>query len=133
MTDETPTTWYGLGRRKTAIAQVRLVKDAAVRTVNTIDLATYFPTVSMQQAALAPLVLTSQHETMGFNVRVHGGGKHSQAGAVRLALARALVELDAGFHKQLKDAGMLTRDSRVKERKKYGLKRARRAPQFSKR
>jgi len=127
------TTWYGLGRRKTAIAQARLVKDSATRTINEVELAAYFTTISMQQAALAPLVLTSQHEAVGFTVRVHGGGKHSQAGAVRLALARALVELDPGFHKQLKDAGMLTRDSRVKERKKFGLKRARRAPQFSKR
>ncbi len=132
MTDDT-TMWYGLGRRKTAIAQVRLLTDAATRTVNDIGLAEYFPTVSMQHDALAPLVLTSQDSALGFNVRVHGGGKHSQAGAVRLAIARALVEFDAGFHKQLKDAGMLTRDSRAKERKKFGLKRARRAPQFSKR
>src|SRR3989344_3180897 len=100
MTADTQTL-YGLGRRKTAVAQ--------------------------------PLNLTSQQEKYGFRIRVHGGGKHSQAGAVKLALARALLVVDEGFRKQLKDTGMLTRDPRMKERKKFGLKRARRAPQFSKR
>jgi len=124
---------YGLGRRKTAVAQALLVEEPGKRTINEIDFNVYFPIVSMQSMALGPLTLTSQHEKYGFTVRVHGGGKHSQAGAVRLALARALVELDEGFRKQLKDTGMLTRDPRMKERKKFGLKRARRAPQFSKR
>lgn len=124
---------YGLGRRKTAIAQALLVDDVVKRTINDIDFNDYFPIVSMQNAALLPLILTSQDSKFGFRVRVHGGGKHSQAGAVKLAIARALVVLDEGFRKQLKDTGMLTRDPRVKERKKFGLKRARRAPQFSKR
>jgi small subunit ribosomal protein S9 len=79
------------------------------------------------------LTITSQHDKYGFRVRVKGGGKHAQAGAVKLALARALLVVDEGFRKQLKDTGMLTRDPRAKERKKFGLKRARRAPQFSKR
>lgn len=126
-------TLYGLGRRKTAVAQVLLVDDPAVRSVNDLDFSVYFPTVADQSAATLPLTLTSQHEKYGFRVRVHGGGKHSQAGAVKLAIARALVVADEGFRKQLKDTGMLTRDPRMKERKKFGLKRARRAPQFSKR
>lgn len=129
----TPKNPYGLGRRKTARAQALLLADPALRTINGQEFAAYFPTVAMQHAALAPLLLTSQHDVVGFKVKVGGGGKHSQADAVRLALARALLEKDIAFHKQLKDAGLLTRDSRMKERKKFGLKRARRAPQFSKR
>ena len=133
MAETEATKLYGLGRRKTAVAQALLVEEPGKRTINDIEFAAYFPTISMQNMATAPLTLTSQGKKYGFRVRVHGGGKHSQAGAVRLALARALVELDEGFRKQLKDTGMLTRDPRMKERKKYGLKRARRAPQFSKR
>lgn len=124
---------YGLGRRKTAIAQAILLPDPAKRLINDREFNAYFTTVAEQSAALQPLVITSQGEKFGFMVRVHGGGKHSQAGAVKLALARALLEVDEGFRKQLKDTGMLTRDPRMKERKKFGLKRARRAPQFSKR
>lgn len=124
---------YGLGRRKTAIAQVILVDEPTQRQVNNLDFTAYFPTLGDQMAVLQPLTLTSLHETYGFCARVRGGGKHAQAGAVKLALARALVVADEGFRKQLKDTGMLTRDPRMKERKKFGLKRARRAPQFSKR
>lgn len=129
----TSTAPYGLGRRKTARAQAILLDDPTQRSINEHAFVAYFPTVAMQQAALAALTLASQHDTVGFKVKVSGGGKHSQADAVRLALARALVSKDEGFRKQLKDAGLLTRDSRMKERKKFGLKRARRAPQFSKR
>lgn len=124
---------YGLGRRKTARAQAILVEDPSQRTVNNGSFTAHFPTEALQHAALAALTLASQHDTLGFKVKVSGGGKHSQAGAVSLALARALVSKDEGFRKQLKDSGLLTRDSRMKERKKFGLKRARRAPQFSKR
>lgn len=123
----------GLGRRKTAIAQAQLIEDAENRTVNGIALETYFPTAALQHAVLEPLKLTSQVDTYGFRVKVAGGGKASQAGAVKLAIARALLAIDDGWRKQLKDTGQLTRDPRMKERKKYGLKRARRAPQFSKR
>ena len=124
---------HGLGRRKTAIAQALLSDDTKEKTVNGKDVAEYFPTVAMQQIAQEPLKATSQDEAVGFKVKVSGGGKQSQAGAVRLAIARALVSADEGFRKQLKDADLLTRDARSKERKKPGLKRARRAPQFSKR
>lgn len=124
---------YGLGRRKTALALVWLKGDTADRTINGLPFATYFPTDAMQTVALAPLVLTSQADQFGFTAKISGGGKHSQSQALKLAIARALLSSDEGFRKQLKDSGDLTRDPRMKERKKPGLKRARRAPQFSKR
>jgi small subunit ribosomal protein S9 len=124
---------YGIGRRKTAVAKVLLVSDEKDQTVNGRLFAEYFPTLAMRQMALRPLELTSQVGKFGLRVKVFGGGKFAQADAVRLGIARALLIVDAGFRKQLKDAGLLTRDPRMKERKKPGLKRARRAPQFSKR
>lgn len=124
---------YGLGRHKRAVARVRLRSDAAEHTVNGLSLETYLPTIALQQAALLPLVVTSQLDTFQLEVAVSGGGKRGQAQAIRLGIARALVAANAEWHKQLKSAGLLTRDARVKERKKPGLKRARRAPQFSKR
>jgi small subunit ribosomal protein S9 len=126
-------TLYGLGRRKTARAQALLLPGEGGHLVNTIDLAAYFPTLEMQQAAQLPLILTSQQKSFHAKIKVSGGGKRAQAEAVKLALARALLKADAGWHKQLKEAGCLKRDPRMKERKKPGLKRARRAPQFSKR
>lgn len=129
----TATSHYGLGRRKTAIARVLLLVDEKNMTINGLELAAYFPTQSMQYQALQALTLTSQQETYGVKAKVSGGGKNSQAQAVRLGIARALVKIDELWRKQLKDAGLLTRDPRKKERKKPGLKRARRAPQFSKR
>lgn len=125
--------FYGLGRRKTAIARVLLIPEPATRHVNNQGLADYFPTAAMQQLALQALALTSQLESFGLRAKVSGGGKIAQAQAVRLGTARALVKADPLWRKQLKDAGLLTRDPRKKERKKPGLKRARRAPQFSKR
>lgn len=95
--------------------------------------AAYFPTVAMQHRVLQPLAITSQDQKYGFEVTVQGGGKHGQADAVRLGIARALLTIDDNWRKQLRTAGLLTRDPRAKERKKPGLKRARRAPQFSKR
>ena len=124
---------YGLGRRKTSVAQVRLVADVAKREVNGQKAEEYFPTVDMQKAYMTPLEVTSQHDVFGFEARVYGGGKHSQADALKLAIARALLEDNEARRRQLKDIGLLTRDDRMKERKKPGLKRARRAPQFSKR
>ncbi|MFH1353784.1 MAG: 30S ribosomal protein S9 [bacterium] len=125
--------YYGLGRRKSAIAQVFLVKGGAEKKINGVMLEDYFDTISMRTAALAPLILTSQQEEWGVKAKVMGGGKRGQADAVKLGVARALIKIDLGWRTQLKAAGMLTRDARVKERKKFGLKRARRAPQFSKR
>ena len=124
---------YGLGRRKAAVVQVLLTGTAEQRTINGLEFMSYFPTISMQTIALRPLDLAGQMETTGFKAKASGGGKQSQADALRLAIARALVDRDPALRKQLKDAGTLTRDARVKERKKFGLKRARRAPQFSKR
>ena len=125
--------FHGLGRRKTAVAQVLLVSDKDKSEVNNIPFEEYFPTDAMQGAALLPLHITSQQDTFRMLVKVSGGGKQSQADAVQLAVSRALLEVDPGWRKQLREASMLTRDSRKKERKKPGLKRARRAPQFSKR
>ena len=124
---------HGLGRRKSAVAQVQLVEAAGEQQVNGQPLADYFPTVALQTNVRQPLVLTSQEDTLGFKAKVTGGGKQAQADAVKLALARAITEADNGHRKHLKSAGALRRDPRVKERKKPGLKRARRAPQFSKR
>lgn len=124
---------HGLGRRKTAVARVLLTEDKAERKVNGLTLDTYFPSPSMQKIATQPLEVTSQASEYGLKVKVAGGGKQSQAEAVSLGIARALLGIDEGFRKQLKTAGLLRRDSRTKERKKPGLKGARRAPQFSKR
>lgn len=133
MADTQDTKSYGLGRRKTAIAQVYLTSTQTERLVNGIAFTAYFPTTAMQQSALAPLTLASLNDIHGFRAKVSGGGKVSQAAAVKLGLARAIVKMEESYRKQLKDAGTLTRDPRIKERKKPGLKRARRAPQFSKR
>lgn len=123
----------GLGRRKTAVVNLRLVADPKIRLVNGKNMEEYFPTVDMQASVLSPLNVTSQADVFGFEAKAQGGGKHSQADAVRLAIARALIADNPARRRQLKDMGLLTRDSRMKERKKPGLKRARRAPQFSKR
>ncbi len=124
---------YGLGRRKSAVAQVILTATPAERQVNGRDFADYFPTTATQNAVLKPLVTASKIDEHGFTLKVHGGGVIAQAQAASLAIARALVGQDEDYRKQLKKSGLLSRDPREKERKKPGLKRARRAPQFSKR
>ncbi len=124
---------HGLGRRKTAVAKVLLTEDKGERMINGTPLETYFPYAALQITALKALAITSQNDEYGVRVKVSGGGKNAQADAVSLGIARALVGIDEGFRKQLKAAGLLRRDSRMKERKKPGLKGARRAPQFSKR
>ncbi len=124
---------HGLGRRKTAVARVLLTDDKAERLINGIALSEYFPAQAMQVVAVKPLEVTSQDSEYGLKIKVSGGGKQAQAEAVSLGIARALLTVDEGFRKQLKTAGLLRRDSRTKERKKPGLKGARRAPQFSKR
>lgn len=129
----TPSKLSGLGRRKTAVARVRLTAQAQSKQVNGVLLEQYFPTVYLRTLAVRPLEVTSQAGTFGIEAKIAGGGKHAQAEALSLGIARALLASDPRFHKQLREAKLLTRDPRAKERKKPGLKRARRAPQFSKR
>ena len=124
---------FGVGRRKSAVAQVKVVKGNKDKLINKIKVEDYFNTIGAQQAALSPFELTSSSKKYGMVVKVKGGGKQAQADAVRHGLARALIHANPEWRTQLKAAGMLKRDARVKERKKPGLKRARRAPQFSKR
>lgn len=124
---------YGLGRRKRAIAKVWLDNRKKGGMVNGLTIKEYLGTDVLVEAATAPLKMTSQDEVFSVEAIVYGGGKRAQSDAIRLGIARALVELNEDWRKQLKDGGYLTRDARIKERKKFGLKRARRAPQFSKR
>ncbi len=130
MTNKKP--GYGLGRRKEAVAQVYLREKNSGMVVNNIRADEYFGEYE-SNIACEPLRVASLDEKHGFVAIVKGGGKRAQADAVRLGLARAIVTTEKDQKTQLKTAGMLTRDARVKERKKAGLKRARRAPQFSKR
>jgi small subunit ribosomal protein S9 len=122
------------GRRKEAIARVRLVPGSGQWTVNGRPLDVYFPNKVHQQLVNEPFVTLGAVDRFDVIARIHGGGTSGQAGALRLAIARALNEIDAeGNRPSLKRAGFLTRDPRAKERKKYGLKKARKAPQYSKR
>ncbi|MGH3915351.1 MAG: 30S ribosomal protein S9 [Pseudonocardiaceae bacterium] len=122
-----------VGRRKEAIVRVRLVPGSGVFTLNGKSLEQYFPNKLHQQLVREPLVLAGKAESYDVIGNLSGGGSSGQAGALRLGIARALIELDADDRPALKKAGFLTRDSRMKERKKYGLKKARKAPQYSKR
>lgn len=125
---------YAVGRRKTAVARVRYYKKGEGEvTVNEKDSDTYFDTSELRAIAKSPLKLTNLLNTGAVTVKVVGGGKKSQAESVRLGIARVLLQVDPELKLDLKKAGYLTRDSRKKERKKPGLKRARRAPQWSKR
>ena len=126
--------YWGTGRRKKAVARVRLVPGDGKFLVNKRDLNEYFGGLeTLKMIARAPLSLTETEGKYDVIVNVRGGGYTGQAGAVRHGIARALVELDEANKAPLKKAGFLTRDPRMKERKKYGLKKARKAPQFSKR
>src|SRR5690606_32415819 len=122
-----------VGRRKEAIVRVRLVPGTGKIVCNGRALEEYFPSRVHQQQIKAPLVLTEKTEAVDVFANLRGGGISGQAGALRLAIARALCELDLDLRPPLKKAGFLTRDARVIERKKYGLKKARKAPQYSKR
>lgn len=122
-----------VGRRKEAIVRVRLLPGTGKFTLNGKSLETYFPNKVHQQLIREPLVTTEKPETFDVIANLSGGGITGQAGALRLAIARALVAVDSEDRPVLKKAGFLTRDPRVKERKKYGLKKARKAPQYSKR
>jgi len=122
-----------VGRRKEAIVRVRLLPGTGKFLLNGRELESYFPSKVHQQLVREPLSLTERTDTFDVFANLRGGGITGQAGALRLAIARALVELDADHRPVLKKAGFLTRDARVTERKKYGLKKARKAPQYSKR
>ncbi|MDD3367348.1 MAG: 30S ribosomal protein S9 [Lachnospiraceae bacterium] len=125
--------YYGTGRRKKSIARVYLSAGTGVITINKRPIDEYFGLETLKVIVRQPLTATDNVEKMDVNVTVKGGGTTGQAGAVRHGIARALLQADADYRPILKKAGYLTRDPRMKERKKYGLKAARRAPQFSKR
>ena len=127
------TIYRGTGRRKSSIARVIIQPGSGRIVVNGRDVTNYFPVEIVRQHALSPLTLTQLSGRMDVRVLVNGGGTSGQAGAIRHGLARALILYDAGLRPQVKKAGMLTRDSREVERKNYGLHKARKAPQFSKR
>ena len=124
---------YGTGRRKKSIARVYLVPGNGKITINKRDIDEYLGLETLKVIVRKPLVETETTDKFDVSVNVHGGGFSGQAGAIRHGIARALLQADADFRPILKKAGYLTRDPRMKERKKYGLKAARRAPQFSKR
>lgn len=125
--------WYAVGRRKTSTARIRIwKKEDGSMEVNAKPLEAYFPTEDLRTLVTSPLKVIGGLDNK-VTIRVSGGGKHSQAEGIRHGIARALIEMNADLRPSLKAENMLTRDSRVKERKKYGLKRARRAPQWSKR
>lgn len=125
--------YYGTGRRKKSIARVYLVPGKGDVTINKRDINDYFGLETLKVIVRQPLVATEVVDKYDVIVNVHGGGYTGQAGAIRHGVARALLQVDSEFRPVLKRAGFLTRDPRMKERKKYGLKAARRAPQFSKR
>ena len=127
------TQYLGTGRRKSSVARVRLTTGKGIITINGRTFEDYIPSAAIRLDVLQPLEMTESKEKFDINVNVCGGGISGQAGAIRLGITRALMEVDPDLRKILKPAGMVTRDPRAKERKKYGLKKARRAPQFSKR
>ena len=124
---------YGTGRRKSSVARVFLKKGSGKIVINGRDIANYFHRETSIMIVRQPLVATENADKFDVLVNVRGGGTTGQAGAIRHGIARALLQADPDYRPVLKKAGFLTRDPRMKERKKYGLKAARRAPQFSKR
>ncbi len=127
------TKYYGTGRRKSSIARVYLIPGTGKVTINKKDMNEYFGLDTLKIIVNQPFVATGTEGKFDVLVNVHGGGFTGQAGAIRHGISRALLKADAENRPALKKAGYLTRDPRMKERKKYGLKKARRAPQFSKR
>ncbi len=121
------------GRRKEAVARAQLRPGTGQFTINGKTLEDYFPTAASQMVVSEPLNVTDTREAYDITASIHGGGSSGQAGALRMAIARSLAELDPEVRPTLKSAGLLTRDPRKKESKKYGLKKARKAPQFTKR
>ena len=127
------TKYYGTGRRKSSVARVYLVPGTGKITINKRDMDEYFGLETLKVVVRQPLTATETADKFDVLVNVRGGGYTGQAGAIRHGIARALLNVDADYRPVLKKAGFLTRDPRMKERKKYGLEAARRAPQFSKR
>ena len=127
------TKYYGTGRRKSSVARVYLVPGTGKVTINKRDIDEYLGLETLKVVVRQPLVATETVDKFDVLVNVKGGGYTGQAGAIRHGIARALLQVDGEYRPTLKAAGFLTRDPRMKERKKYGLKAARRAPQFSKR
>jgi small subunit ribosomal protein S9 len=125
--------YYGTGRRKSSVARVRLVPGDGRIVINGRDISEYIPFEALREVVKQPLAATETVGNYDVLVNVSGGGYTGQAGAIRHGISRALLQADPEFRSTLKRAGLLTRDARMKERKKYGLKGARRAPQFSKR
>ena len=125
--------FYGTGRRKSSVARVRIMPGTGVITINGRDIDDYFGLGTLKLVVNQPFETTNTQGTFDLICTVKGGGVSGQAGAIRHGLARALLQADPNYRSALKKAGFLTRDPRMKERKKYGLKAARRAPQFSKR
>ena len=130
---ETKPYFYGTGRRKNSVARVRVYSGTGKIIINDRDIDDYFGLETLKLIVRQPLVVASVEGKFDIVVRVSGGGVSGQAGAIRHGLSRALLVYDENLRPELKKAGFLTRDPRMKERKKYGLKAARRAPQFSKR
>ncbi|MBR0461881.1 MAG: 30S ribosomal protein S9 [Erysipelotrichaceae bacterium] len=126
-------TYIGVGRRKSSVARVYMTPGTGKITVGEKSLEEYLPQEILRMVVKSPLVVTNTEDQYDIKINVYGGGLTGQAGAMRHGIARALLEAGDDFRPVLKSAGFLTRDSRAKERKKYGLKGARRAPQFSKR
>lgn len=125
--------FLGTGRRKSSVARVRITTGSGEITVNGMDLKEYFDLDTLIAVVKQPLVLTDTVNNVDIVANIYGGGKAGQAGALRHGITRALIEFRPELRPELKKAGLVTRDARKKERKKYGLKKARRAPQFSKR
>ncbi len=125
--------YCGTGRRKKSVARVRLIPGNGKITINDRSIDEYFGLEVLKMTVKQPLVITGTHDKFDVVCKVNGGGFTGQAGAIRHGISRALLEADETLRDTLKKAGFLTRDPRMKERKKYGLKKARRAPQFSKR
>lgn len=125
--------YYGTGRRKSSVARVRLIPGSGNVTINGRSMEEYFGLKTLELIVRQPLVLTEMNDKYDVVASVKGGGTSGQAGAIRHGITRALMELNADFRPALKRAGFVTRDPREKERRKYGLKKARKASQFSKR
>ncbi|MBI3954159.1 MAG: 30S ribosomal protein S9 [Chloroflexi bacterium] len=133
MTSQSQSYYYGTGRRKTAVARVRLLPGNGAIVVNGKSLGEFFPSAIHKGHILHPLRVANALTRFNVVVKVEGGGVSGQAGAIRHGISRALVAADPANRPVLKKQGLLTRDARMKERKKYGLKRARKAPQYTKR